>query len=294
MFKLFSFYFLIVIFLSTEGIFAAVESFSEQKKVVIVGCSQGIGREVASVFVQNGYKVGGISRNTVKLQSLKEELGDAFMYEIADIQTSESVDIVNNLIQRMGGCDIFVMNAGIFTDIIREEFLYTSFLNLDWQELLVRQLDVIQTNVVGFTRMGQLAIEYFMKQKYGQFVGITSVDSVRGNPWGPVYSATKSFESTYMQGWRSTFEMFKLPIIVTDIRPGWIDTNLDQDKEGAFWVESLNVAGRDIFKAIEAKEKIAYITERWESFAHYLTTVTDETYNFLASNFGIRNLDIQA
>jgi short-subunit dehydrogenase len=288
--KLFCFFStLIVSFISMHEIKAEITIY-EKKKVIIIGASSGIGRELASIFIKNGYLVGALSRNEAKLKAAQKELGENFLYELGDIQKDESIERVKTLLSQLGGCDIFILNAGIWDDARQDLHTKEVLDTLDWKKLLIDQQNVIATNVAGFTRMANFALEYFVQQKQGHFVGISSLDAVRGTPWAPTYSASKAFESTFMQGWRSTFEMAELPIYITDIRPGFIATY--PLTEGMFWVEPLDVAGQEIFKAIQTKEKIAYITKRWEKFAHYLLTVPDATYNFLASNFGIKSLSI--
>lgn len=275
------------IFLFLVCSFRLADAFVEaavQKKVIIIGASAGIGRELARVFVAHGFLVGGVARSEDKLIALKAELGAQFSYVVADVCTSESADQVRQLIEIMGGCDIFVMNAGIWADG-RNTLDKKTLEEMDWAALLADQLKTIETNISGFVRMGSVAFEHFMKEKKGHFVGISSVDAVRGNPFAPTYSGTKSFESIFMQGWRSVFEIQQLPIFVTDIRPGFIATYSVSD---GFWIEPVNVAAGEIFDAIMAQKKVAYITSRWEAFADYLISVPDKIYNFLAFNFNIK------
>jgi short-subunit dehydrogenase len=254
-------------------------------RAIVIGASTGIGRELARVFCANGYQVGGVSRNQAALEALQQELGESFVFAVGDVQTDESIDIVKQLIQQIGGCDIFVMNAGIWDDA-RDDMSTTALASLDWQQLLTDQLNTIETNIAGFTRMGAVAFEYFLQQRKGHFVGVSSVDAVRGNPYCAVYSGTKSFESTYMQGWRSAFELAGIPIKISDIRPGFVETY--PLPTSAFWVERVDVAAWCIFNAIKNQKEVAYITDRWESFAEYLVTVPASIYNFMAANFGIK------
>lgn len=254
--------------------------------VVVIGASHGMGREIAREFCRHGYKVGGVGRNQVALQALQDELGANFIFKIADICTDASRDVVKALINELGGCDIFVMNAGIWADL-RSEVTSSAIIQFDWDKLLKDQLATIETNIAGFTRMAAVAFEYFINKRKGHFVGISSVDAVRGNPGGPVYSGTKAFESTYMQGWRSAFKQTGFDIAVTDIRPGFIAT-YDLPGEGQFWVESVEDAGKCIFDAIMDKKKIAYIKARWGLFAGYLSLAPDAVYDYVSSTWGIR------
>lgn len=263
--------------------------WASKGKVVVIGASSGIGREVARVFCHNGYQVAGVARNELALQSLREELGENFSFKTADIRSDEARQTIKDLIIQLGGCDIFVMNAGIWDDS-RTEVSAPALAAYDWDKLLIDQLATIETNIVGFTRMAAVAFEYFIQQRRGHFVGVSSVDAVRGNPVAPVYSGTKAFESTYMQGMRAAFEQTGFHITVTDIRPGFVAT-YEIDKNDAFWVESVEDAGKGIFNAVMNKEKIAYIRARWGLFAGYLSLAPDSLYNYISTAFGIRSPD---
>lgn len=260
--------------------------------VIVIGASAGIGREIARVFCAQGYKVGGISRREDALQELVQELGENnFLYRIGDVQEDACCDVAKKLITDMGGCDIFVMNAGVWSDM--RELSPEMFNGLDWKKLLEDYTATIKTNILGFTRMATVAFEYFVQQKKGHFVGVSSVDAVRGNPNCPLYSGSKAFESTYMQGMRSLFESLGIDISVTDIRPGFIPTY--GPLENAFWVEKIETVGPCIFNAVKKKKKIGYVCARWGLFAAYLQHAPDFLYNFVGDKFGIRspNLTIE-
>lgn len=253
--------------------------------VIVVGASAGIGREIVRTFCAQGYKVGGISRRDDALQELARELGsDNFIYRIGDVQEDACCDMAKQLITDLGGCDIFVMNAGVWSDM--RDLAPGMFDVLDWQKLLQDYTATIQTNVLGFTRMATVAFEYFVAQGKGHFVGISSVDAVRGNSNCPLYSGSKAFESTYMQGMRSLFESLNMNIVVTDIRPGFIPTHGPIDN--GFWVEKIENVGPCIFNAVEKKKKVAYVCARWGLFASYLKNAPDFLYNFVGDKFGIR------
>ena len=265
---------------------ALLVSVAHAGNVIVIGASAGIGREITRVFCKNGYKVGGIARNESALQALQQELGDNFVFKVGDIRTAESIEIVKQLIQQMGGCDIFVMNAGIWQDS-RNIPTVEGVESLDWKQLLQDQFATIDTNITGFTRMAATALEYFIQQKKGHFVGVSSVDAVRGNPACPVYSGTKGFESLYMQGWRAAFEQTGVDITITDIRPGYIETY--EVGSNAFWVEKVGEAAEAIFDAVIQKKKVAYIKGRWGLFAAYLSLAPDSIYNYMAMTFGVKN-----
>lgn len=257
-------------------------------RVVIIGASSGIGQEVARVFCRNGYKVGGIARREEALKLLADELGENFIFKVADVQSDSSCEVARQLIKDLGGCDIFIMNAGIWPDG-RTPITSEMVASLDWQKLLQDQLATVSTNVTGFVRMANVACDYFVKQKKGHFVGVSSVDAVRGNPGAAVYSSSKAFVSTYMQAIRSLFKQTGFDIPVTDIRPGWVNTYDMSENKVTWWVEPLPEAAECIFNAIKKKKKIAYVKARWGLFASYLEIAPDCMYDYLSSTFDIRS-----
>ena len=65
-----------------------------------------------------------------------------------------------------------------------------------------------------------------------------------------------------------------LPIVVTDIKPGFVDTAMAKG-EGLFWVATPQEAARQIYRAIERKAKHAYVTRRWRLFAWLFKLLPD-------------------
>jgi short-subunit dehydrogenase len=53
----------------------------------------------------------------------------------------------------------------------------------------------------------------------------------------------------------------KIPLYVTDIQPGFVDTKMA--KGPRFWVAPVDKAARQIIRAIEKRRHRAYITRRW-------------------------------
>jgi short-subunit dehydrogenase len=58
----------------------------------------------------------------------------------------------------------------------------------------------------------------------------------------------------------------KLPITITDIRPGFVDTDMAKG-DGKFWVATVEKASKQIVNAINAKRDIVYVSKRWKLIA---------------------------
>ena len=55
-------------------------------------------------------------------------------------------------------------------------------------------------------------------------------------------------------------------IVVTDIRPGLVDTAMDKG-EGLFWVMPVEKVASQIIAAIRKKKSKVYVTKRWHILA---------------------------
>ena len=235
------------------------------KKVIIIGASSGIGRELAKIFVSNGYEVGVAARRTVLLDELKAEMPVKVYTAAIDIKnTDTAIRSLENLIKEMAGVDIIVISSG--TGHINPE--------LDWP----KEKETIDTNVSGFTAIAGIAMKYFAQKGSGHLVGISSIAAIRGSNECPAYNASKAFMSNYLEGLRKKSEKEKLNIAITDIQPGLVDTAMAKGK-GLFWVAPPKKAAEEIYKAIVKKKKKAYITKRWAIIALLFKILPGFIYN---------------
>lgn len=223
------------------------------KNIIIIGASSGIGRELAKVFSQRGYTVGMAARRFELLEETAKELpGISFVKRMDAGRPDEAMAVLEGLIAEMGGTDIIVINAGI------------GFRNpdLEWE----KEKNTIAVNVAGFTALAGLAMKYFLKRGQGHLAGVSSLTAVRGSSIAPAYSASKAFIAHYLDALRLKAYKMKLPICVTHIQPGFVDTAMGQG-EDAFWSASATKAARQIADAIEKKKQHVYITKRWRLIA---------------------------
>ena len=176
-------------------------------KAVIVGASSGIGLEVARLFIQRGWKVGVAARRLDLLQTI----GAADVEQI-DVTSADAPDKLMQLVERMGGMDLFFYASGIGKQ------------NRELKEDI--ELATLQTNGVGFTRMIGEAYRYFASHGGGHIAAITSIAGTKGLGPAPSYSATKAMQNVYLQALEQQALSRGLNIRFTDIRPGFVDTAL--------------------------------------------------------------------
>ncbi len=237
---------------------------NEQKKIIIIGATSGIGRELARIYASNKFRVGVTGRRMQLLISLQEEFPENIFIECFDVTGKENIPHFQSLIEKLNGLDILIYNSG-YGEPSKE---------LDWEI----ESKTIAINVNGFIEIVCYAFNYFVNQGHGQIACISSIASIRGNGMAPAYSAAKSFESTYMEGLYLKAKRLRKNIAITDIQPGFVNTHMAKgDKK--FWVAPVEKAAAQIFEAIQKKKKRAYITKRWAIIAWLLKYMPGFIYN---------------
>ncbi|OGV48569.1 MAG: oxidoreductase [Lentisphaerae bacterium GWF2_52_8] len=234
------------------------------RKAIIIGGSSGIGRELAKILVHEEYIVGVTARRIQLLSELQKEIGPNLLVKKMDVSKPEdAVRILHELIDEMGGCELLVISAG------------TGFINpgLSWDKEEV----TISVNVSGFTAVAAAAMLHFIEKGRGHLVNISSIAALRGQRNAPAYNASKAYASNYMQGLRQKAGHLRLPIVLTDIQPGLVDTAMARG-ERLFWVAAPEKAAQQIFDAIRKKKKHAYVTKRWRLIAWVLRFMPDFLY----------------
>jgi short-subunit dehydrogenase len=146
--------------------------------------------------------------------------------------------------------------------------LAASIINFNINLLTEPEIETIDTNVLGYTKVLITAWQYFKEKGNGHIVGITSIASARGNKIAPAYHASKAFQSIYLESLRVKTKYEKNNIIVTELTPGYINTAMGKG-ERLFWVAPLEKAARQAKKAIEKKKARAFITKRWWFVYHF-------------------------
>jgi short-subunit dehydrogenase len=235
------------------------------KKAVIIGASSGIGRELALVLSRHGYSVCATARRINLLESLGSDLSPGFLVRKMDVtDTASSIETFKAISTDLGRIDLVVISAG--TGLVDED--------LPW----ANDKETIAVNVTGFTAIANTAYHQFRQQGLGHLVGISSLSALRGGAAAPAYNASKAFVSSYLQGLRQKIAKLGIPVYVTDIRPGFVDTAMAKG-EGLFWVQSPQLAAEQIYRAIQKKRNVAYITKRWRLVAWLLKVLPDAIYN---------------
>lgn len=234
------------------------------QKIIIVGATSGIGREMARLYAGAGHLVGATGRRQELLYTLQLEFPNQIITECFDMTGPGATAHLESLTRKMGGLDIFVYSAG-WGEIME---------NLDWAV----DKGTVDVNVNGFLEAVHYAWRCFIEQGHGQLATLSSIASIRGNRHSPAYSASKAFQSTYFEGLSIKARHLGIPLYLTDVQPGFVDTQMAKGP-GRFWVAPPQKAARQIIQAMDKRRWRVYVTHRWWIIARIAKCIPSFIYH---------------
>jgi NAD(P)-dependent dehydrogenase (short-subunit alcohol dehydrogenase family) len=189
-------------------------------RVLVTGASRGIGRAVASAFAARGARVAIHHRDSPRLaESLRDELpGGPHPIVAADLADPAAVrSMVDTAAERLGGLDVLVNNAGIYTP---HPILETSY--EQWQHEWQRTLGV---NLLGAANAIWCAVRHMGRG--GRIVNVSSRGAFRGEPGQPAYGASKAGLNALGQS--LAVALAPHGIAVATVAPGFVATDMTNE-----------------------------------------------------------------
>lgn len=222
------------------------------KQIAIIGASSGLGLGVAEEFALMGWKVAVAARREEPLRKLRERFPDNVVYTRLDVTADDAVERFHHLIELNNGVDVVLMASGV------------GFTNPDLEP--TRETAMLRTNVVGFARIVGAAYRYFAQTRNnapGRIAAITSLARTKGIGVAAAYSASKRFQSTYLDALDQLARRRHDNIRFTDIRPGFISTPLLDPAKNYPMLMSVEYAVPQIVHAILAGKRVSTVDWRW-------------------------------
>lgn len=219
------------------------------KRAIIIGATSGLGREVARTLARQGVIVGIAGRRVERLKELQQEFGQKRVHiTTMDVTTEEAIAQLDSLIAKVGNPDLL---------------LYASGIGKQNPELNPEiELNTVATNSMGmvrlvahFLRYVKQSASYDAKHK-AHIAVITSVAGTKGMGSAPAYSATKSMQSTYLSALAQYVRMYDIPALFSDIRPGFVATEILNPEKHYPMLMTPAEATRHILKGLKRKKRV--------------------------------------
>jgi NAD(P)-dependent dehydrogenase (short-subunit alcohol dehydrogenase family) len=178
-------------------------------RVLITGCSTGIGRATASLLTARGYEVVATARQLSGLDGL--DVASKLQLDVTDDQS------VAAAVDAAGDVDVLVNNAG-----------YSVWAPIETVPLAELQR-LVDTNVFGVVRMIQAILPGMRARKQGKIVNISSAAGrTGGSPILGWYALTKNAVEVISEALR--YEVGHLGIEVIIVEPGAIATKFPENR----------------------------------------------------------------
>ena len=193
------------------------------KRAIVTGGTRGIGRAIVKELASKSC-CGVLFSDVAFIYNSCDECAEELMQEIhnpatkilafkADATSLEQAEAtVQEAIDKLGGVDILINNAGITRD-----------------NLLLRMTekefdDVINANLKSVFNYTKAVIKHMIKQRYGRIVNISSVVGIIGNPGQANYAASKAGVIGFTKSMAR--ELASRNITVNAVAPGYIETDM--------------------------------------------------------------------
>ena len=195
----------------------------KNKKVIITGGSRGIGLSILKKFYENEAKILTIGSNLENLKKIQNDFPNIEIEQLNLKNLNEVKDCFSRLIDKLGGLDLLINNAGITKD------------NLTLRMKEEEWTDVININLSSVFISCQQAIKFMIKNKSGNIINITSVVGHTGNPGQANYTASKAGVVAMTKSLAK--EYAKKNIRVNCISPGFIETDMTNELKEEYKLE---------------------------------------------------------
>ncbi|WP_433189907.1 SDR family oxidoreductase [Actinoallomurus sp. CA-150999] len=170
-------------------------SEGDPARVLVTGCSSGIGRALCTALHERGHHVVATARNVATLAGLPVE--SRLELDVTDARS------VAAAAEAAGPVDVLISNAGISA----------------WAPLEAMPIDIAQrvfeTNVWGMLRVAQALLPAMRANRRGRVITVSSA-ALRGHPLLGLYVASKTALEALSESLRLELALFGIDVVLAE------------------------------------------------------------------------------
>ncbi len=254
-----------------------------------MGATSGIGQEVARLLAANGYEVGIAGRREERLVQMAQATPGIVAHRQIDVTKEDAPTELHKLIEELGGMDLYFHSSGIgwenvaldadkelktvetngmgFVRMVSAAYNWFAEQRTDEAKLRAEEAEQraerAEQRAERAEQRGEEAEQRASgKERKARIACITSIARTRGLGAAPAYSATKRMQAHYLECLSQQARMRHLNIGITDIRPGFVATDLIAGSHFPLQLKAEDVA-RTIVRAIERGSEVVTIDWRY-------------------------------
>jgi NAD(P)-dependent dehydrogenase (short-subunit alcohol dehydrogenase family) len=191
---------------------------TQPKSVLITGATDGLGKALALLLAERGYRVFAAGRSPEKLaqlDSIAREKNLALESIALDVCSDASVhSAVQTVLGKTGAIDVLVNNAGVNYTAAVEDLSME-----DWRAQF-------ETNVFGVLRVTRAVLPRMRDRRSGRILMMSSLSGLVTPPTQGAYSSSKHALEGLSNALR--MELYPFGIDVVLIQPGYIITGIQK------------------------------------------------------------------
>jgi NAD(P)-dependent dehydrogenase (short-subunit alcohol dehydrogenase family) len=191
---------------------------TQPKSVLITGATDGLGKALALLLAERGYRVFAAGRSPEKLaqlDSIAREKNLALESIALDVCSDASVhSAVQTVLGKTGAIDVLVNNAGVNYTAAVEDLSME-----DWRAQF-------ETNVFGVLRVTRAVLPHMRERRSGRILMMSSLSGLVTPPTQGAYSSSKHALEGLSNALR--MELYPFGIDVVLIEPGYIITGIQK------------------------------------------------------------------
>ncbi|EID99982.1 SDR family NAD(P)-dependent oxidoreductase [Leptospira licerasiae] len=219
------------------------------KKIIVVGASSGIGKEIASQLIEQGHQVAAFARREKELKKLPASKVKNLFVKHDVTEYSKVPGEFAKAVKALGGLDEIYYASGVMHRVGEEEFP------------IDKDLEMLEVNLLGCVAWLDSAAAYFQEKKAGKIIGISSIAGDRGRRGNPVYNASKAGMTTYLEALRNRLAVKGIQVVT--VKPGMIETPMTEGLPGLMWLITAKEAAQVILAKVNAGKENFYVPARW-------------------------------
>ncbi len=190
------------------------------RNIIISGASQGLGFEIAKLFLMKGANIAICARNPESLKNAQHQLEGhktdeqyIFSYTVDVSDYLEFKNFIDLAVQKLGHVDALIANAGIYGPM-------GSIDEVEWKEWS----DAIDVNLKGTVIQCKCIVPHFKNRKKGKIILLSGGGATKPMPNLSAYAAAKAGVVRF--GETLSEELKSFGIDVNSVAPGALNTRL--------------------------------------------------------------------
>jgi NAD(P)-dependent dehydrogenase (short-subunit alcohol dehydrogenase family) len=191
---------------------------ARQKSVLITGATDGLGKALALLMAERGYRVFAAGRSPQKLEqldSVARQKNSQLQTIALDVCSDDSVQgAVNDVLAKTPAIDVLVNNAGVNYSAAVEDLSMD-----DWRAQF-------ETNFFGVLRVTRAVLPHMRERRSGRILMMSSLSGLVTPPTQGAYSSSKHALEGLSNALRMELYPFGIDVIL--IEPGYIMTGLQK------------------------------------------------------------------